>query len=224
MFCEHLYSSSVVIVLVVFMSWNLSSGDDFLPRVSEAKLEQLYKQENGRRPKLRLLCALHRKSGKSIDKIAELVRIPRRTVHKYLWRFEEKGLDGKNTVKQPGRKPALSSRQRSQLVKELERGVPHSNSGLWDTKEVRELIKKKFGVTFVPQHVWRILVACGFSLQRPRPRHYKTNLPDEIRRFKKKRKGKADTIGQKVLLWAAKTKQPSPQLHYPPKNHISDNL
>ena len=191
------------------MSWNLSSGEDFLSQVSEEKLKQFYKQEVSGRPKIRLLCALHRKSGKSIDKIAELVRIPRRTVHKYLWRFEERGLDGKNTVKQPGRKPALSIRQRGQLVKELERGAPHSNSGLWDTKEVRELIRKKFGVKFVSQHVWRILVACGFSLQRPRPRHYKTATLEEIKRFKKKSKGKSGITERKVLSWVVKMKQPS---------------
>lgn len=189
------------------MSWNLSSGEDFLPRVSEAKLEQLYRQEAEARPKLRLLCALHRKNGKSIDKIAELAHIPRRTVHKYLWRFEDNGISGKDTVKQPGRKPALSLRQRKQLVKKLELGSPHSNSGLWDTKEVRDLIKKKFGVAFVPQHVWRILVGCGFSLQRPRPRHYKIALPEEIKRFKKKPKGKSNIIGRKDLSWALKTKQ-----------------
>lgn len=191
------------------MSWNLSSGEDFLPRVSEAELERLYRQETEAKPKLRLLCALHRKNGRSIDRIAGLVRIPRRTVHKYLWRFEDKGLDGKNTVKQPGRIPALSLRQRRQLVKELERGPPHSNSGLWNTKDVRELIEKKFGVSFVPQHVWRVLVACGFSLQRPRPRHYKTAAPDEIRRFKKKPKGKSNITGRKVLSWARKMKQHS---------------
>jgi transposase len=172
-------------------------------------LERFYRQETEARPKLRLLCALHRKNGESIDKIADLVRIPRRTVHKYLWRFEEKGLDGKNTVKQPGRKPVLSPRQRGQLVKRLERGAPHSNSGLWSTKEVRELIKKKFGAEFVPQHVWRILVACGFSLQVPRPRHYKTATPEEIRRFKKKPKDKQDIVERKVLSWVVKMRQHS---------------
>lgn len=180
-----------------------------MPHVSETELEQLYKQEKEGRPKLRLLCALHRKNGKSIDKIADIVRIPRRTVHKYLWRFEERGLTAKDTVKQPGRKPILSSRQRRQLVKELERGPPHSNSGLWSTKEVRELIEKKFSITFVPQHVWRILIACGFSLQRPRPKHYKTATLEEIERFKKKPKDKSSTTEEKVLSWAAKMKQHS---------------
>lgn len=192
--------------MVIFLSWNLPSGHDFLPRVSEAKLEKFYEREKEARPKLRLLCAIHRKRGKSLDQIADFVKLPRRTVHKYLWRLEEKGLVGKNTIKQSGRPPTLSSRQRQQLVRELEKGPPHNRTGLWNSKQVRELIQKKFGVRFVPQHVWRILVACGFSVQRARPRHYKSASKEEIKAFKKKPGDSFDTITRKVLSWPLKTK------------------
>lgn len=188
------------------MSWNLPTGSDFLPRISEAKLEKLYRQETQARPKLRLLCALQRKKTKSIDQIANSIRIPRRTVHKYLWRFEEKGLAAKDTIKQPGKKPLLSVTQRRQLVRELEKGPPNNRTGLWDTKQVRELIYKKFNVHFVSQHVWRILVACGFSVQRARPKHYKTASEEEIKAFKKKPDDSFDTINRKVLLWPLKMK------------------
>jgi len=192
--------------MVIFLSWNLPSGDDFLPRVSEATLEKSYQQETQARPKLRLLCALNRKKGMSMDKIADLLHMPRYTVHKYLWRFEEKGLAAKDTVKQQGRKPILTLQQRQKLVRELEKGPPHNRTGLWDTKQVRELIHKKFGVRFVPQHVWRILVACGYSVQRARPRHYKTASKEEIKAFKKKPGDSHSTIRRKVLSWPAKTK------------------
>lgn len=177
--------------------------------MSEAKLEKAYQQETQARPKLRLLCALNRKKGKSMDQIADLLHMPRYTVHKYLWRFEEKGLAAKDTVKQPGKKPRLSAAQRQKLVRELEKGPPHNRTGLWNTKQVRELISKKFGVRFVPQHVWRILVACGFSVQRARPRHYKTASKEEIKAFKKKPENSSATIERKVLSWPAKTKHRS---------------
>lgn len=177
-----------------------------MPRVSEAKLETLYRQETQARPKLRLLCALHRKKGNSMDQIADILHMSRYTVHKYLWRFEEKGLAAKDTVKQQGRKPVLTPQQRQKLVRELEKGPPHNRTGLWDTKQVRELIHKKFKVCFVPQHVWRILIACGFSVQRARPRHYKTASKEEIKAFKKKPGDSSDTIERKVLSWPAKTK------------------
>ena len=191
------------------MSWNLLKGEDYLPRISEVELERLYRLESGATPKLRLLCALQRKRGESIDSIADNIRIPRRTVHKYLWRFEEKGIEGKDTVKKSGRKPILSARQQRALVRELEKGSPHNRTGLWSSKEVRQFIEKKFGVTFVSQHVWRILIASGFSVQRARPRHYKTASPDEIRRFKKKPNASSATTKPKALSWAQKTKQHS---------------
>ncbi len=186
------------------MSWNLPSGDDFLPRVSEAKLEKLYRQEMQARPKLRLLCALHRKKEMSMDQIANLLHMSRYTVHKYLWRFEEKGLAAKDTIKQPGRKPSLSPLQRRQLVRELEKGPPYNRGGLWDTKQVRELIYKKFGVRFVSQHAWRILKACGFSIQRARPRHYKTASKEEIAAFKKKPNDSSSITEKRVLSWPLK--------------------
>ena len=189
--------------------WSLPNSEDFLPSVPVARLQRLYAGEVKAKPKVRLLPAIHRKPGRSIDEIASLLSSSRNTVHGWLWRFVDRGVGGKDSIKQPGHVAVLTLPQRKQLVKLLERGPPHSNSGLWSTKEVRELIRKKFGVTFVPQHVWRILVGCGFSLQRPRPRHYKTATPDEIRRFKKKPKNKSNITERKVLSWAVKMRQPS---------------
>ena len=189
--------------------WSLPKGDEFLPSVPVARLQRLYNEELKAKPKVRLLSAIHRKRGKSLDEISLLVRVSRNTVHSWLRRFVERGVGGKDSIKQTGRPALLSLRQRKRLVRRLERGAPHSNSGLWSTKVVRELIKKEFGVKFVPQHVWRILVGCGFSLQVPRPRHYKTAAPEEIGRFKKKSENKSSITERKVLSWAAKMRQPS---------------
>ena len=198
---------------MVLLSWQLAKGEEYLPRISEVELEQLYRAEKEATPKLRLLCALQRKRGESLDSIAGDARIPRRTVHKYLWRFEEKGITGKDTIKKPGRKPILTAQQQRALVRELERGPPHNRNGLWSSKEVRQLIEKKFGVTFVPQHVWRILTASGFSVQRARPRHHKTATPDEIKRFKKKLAKRFAITKPKALSWPAKTKLRSASSH-----------
>lgn len=187
--------------------WNLPKGKDFLQATSVKKLEQCYEKEKNAKSKVRLLCAINRKRGKSIDEIAYMTSLPRRTVHGCLHRFTQRGLSAHKSVKQSGRPPQLTTSQRRKLFCELERGPPHNPSGLWSTKEVRELIQKKFLVKYAPQHVWRLLVTCGFSLQRPRPHHYKAASPDEIIRFKKKRDAKQLLIERKDLLWALKTKQ-----------------
>lgn len=190
--------------------WNLPKGDYFLPSVSLSELQRLYRKEQKAKPKMRLLCAIHRKRGESIDDIAYSLSIPRRTVHGCLHRFMEREVTAKDSIKQPGKVPRLTLSQRRLLVRELERGPPNKPSGLWTTKEVRGLIREKFGVTYALPHVWRILTSCGFSIQRPRPRHQKAASAEEIKSFKKKRGDRRDTTERKeALLWAAKMRRRS---------------
>lgn len=189
--------------------WTLERGDMFLSDVSLRQLEKLYGLEKKVKPKLRLLCGIHRKKGKSMDEIADLLSKPRRTVHGWLVRFQERGIEAKDSIKQSGRPPQLTISQRKDLVKRLERGQSNNPGGLWTTKEVKNLIKKRYGLIFVNQHVWRLLDNLGFSLQRPRKKHYKSASPEEIKQFKKKPKQKPDTTERKVLLWAHKMKRHS---------------
>jgi len=189
--------------------WQLPKGKEFLPAVSRQRLQKMYDSELKAKPKIRLLSAIHRKNGKSIDEIAYLLSKNRRTVHSWLVRFKKRGIDGKDSIKQPGKIPALTLKQRQNLVKILEHGPPHNHSGLWVTKEVRELIAKKFKHKYVKQHVWRLLVSLGFTMQRPRKRHYQCPSDDEIVQFKKKLDGKHNIIVRKDLLWARRMKQPS---------------
>lgn len=191
------------------MSWNLGKGDGFLPGVSLAELKNLYKKEKKAKPKQRLLCAIHRKQGESIDVIKDIVQMHRRTVHDILRRFDERGVVAKDSIKQSGRPPLLTEKQRKELVKDLEAGPLYNKSGLWTTKEVRDLLKRKYGLVFVNQHVWRIITSLGFTMQRPRKRHYKKASDGEIETFKKSRGAKQGITGRKALLWAQKTRQPS---------------
>jgi transposase len=166
--------------------WSLPRGEDFLPRTDVDVLKSLYDSEPKAKPKLRLLCALHRKEGKSLDAIADKTRMKRRTVHETLRRFVERGVEGKDSIKQEGRPPRLTTKQRKQLIRALERGPPNNPSGLWTTKEVRDFIRKKYGIGYAHQHVWELLTVAGFSLQTPRPRNYKAPTKAEIDRFKKR--------------------------------------
>lgn len=166
--------------------WNLPRGDEFLPEVSLRELRRIYGTEQKAKPKVRVLCAIHRKEGRSIDDIVIFTNVKRRTVHETLRRFVERGIGAKDSIRQSGRPAELTEKQRCKLIEKLDRGPPYNRSGLWTTKEVRELIRKEFGVEYTHSHVWELLKAAGFSLQNPRPRHYKTPSKKEIERFKKK--------------------------------------
>jgi len=189
--------------------WNLSKGKQFLPTISVKQLQKIYDAEQNSKAKLRLLGAIHRKKCKSIDDIAYLLSKPRKTIHGWLVRFQERGINAKDSIKQSGRPIELTVKQREKLIKMLERGPPHNPTGLWSTKEVREIIARKFNRRFVKQHVWRMLVSLGFSMQRPRKRHYQRASDEEIKQFKKKLDEKPSITVPKDLLWARKMKQPS---------------
>ncbi len=193
--------------------WQLPKGKDFLSDMTSDRLQRLYDKENNAKAKLRLLSAIHRKKGKSIDEIAYLVSKGRRTIHSWLVRFNQRGINAKDSKKAPGRIPSLTIKQRKELVKILERGPPHNHSGLWTSKEIRAMITKKFKRTYVKQHVWRLLISLGFSMQRPRKRHYQRPNEKAITDFKKKLEEKPNTTERKDLLWAHKMKQPSDSYH-----------
>ncbi len=170
--------------------WDLPKGNEFLPRVGLDQLQDMYAQEPRTKPKLRLLCAIHRKKGESIDEIVEATNLKRTTVHDILHRFSNKGVTAKDAIKQSGRTPFLTLKQRKSLVRHLERrGPPGNRGGLWTTKEVREYIRRKYRVKYSNVHVWELLQVMGFSVQKPRPRHYKHPDDVEIDKFKKKLPG-----------------------------------
>ena len=189
--------------------WNLQKGIEFLPTETLKQLQKLYKQETKAKPKLRLLAAIHRKKGKSLDEIAYHVSVSRNTVHGWIRNFSLRGVQAKDSIKQTGRPVSMTLAKRKQLIKDLERGPPHNASGLWTTKEVMRLLKKKYNQKYVKQHVWRLLISLGFSLQRPRKQHYLRPSEEELEQFKKKLGDKQNIIGEKGLLWARRMKQHS---------------
>lgn len=187
--------------------WKLAKGKEFLQGISLKRLQFMYDKEKNVKSKLRLLSAVHRKQGKSIDEIAYLISKPRRTIHGWLTQLQNRGIGGKDSIKQSGRPATLTLTQRKNLIKDLEHGPPHNATGLWSTKELKDLLKQKYHVEFVNQHVWRMLVSLGFSMQRPRKQHYQKPSEEEIIIFKKKLNKKQNIIARKDLLWAHKMKQ-----------------
>jgi len=176
----------MTITLLVVVLWNLPTGKDFLPKVTLHELQRLYEAETKGKPRSRLLCAIHRKEGESLDEISDSTKLKRRTVHAILQRFVERGISAKDHRNPKGRPPKLNEKERSELIEQLEKGPPRNRKGLWTTRQVRDLIWQKFKVKYSKSHVWELLGAAGFSIQKPRPRNYKAPSNAEKKRFKKK--------------------------------------
>jgi transposase len=69
----------------------------------------------------------------------------------------------------PGMTPRLSAEQRALLPALLARGAPAYGfrGDVWTAKRVAQVIERTFGVRYHPDHVSRLLRACGWSYQRP---------------------------------------------------------
>lgn len=179
--------------------WDLDKGDSFLPTINLQQLRKAYNAEQNTKAKIRLLCAIHRKEGESTDSIMRMTNLSKSTVHDVLHRFVERGLDGKNAVKQKGRPSKLTDKQRRKLIGMLEQGPAYNKTGLWTTKDVMGLIKKEFGVEYTSVHVWELLQAAGFSIQKPRPRNYKAPSKWKQTHFKKRLQCWRNITGQEDL-------------------------
>ncbi len=166
------------------MGWNLAKGEDFLPELSVEQLREMQQQEKEAKAKLRLLVALKRKQGLSFDSIAMQLEMKRITVNKLLHRFQEKGISAKEDEQRSGRPKELSRAQLKSLRNRLIAGPRKGQNPLWTTKMVMAHVEKKYGQKYTARHMRRLLHQLGFSIQKPRPRHYEADLEKQTR-FKK---------------------------------------
>ena len=170
------------------MVYNLARGEEFLPDFSLAELKKCVAAEKERQPRLRLLAALNRKDGKSIDQIADAVGLHRRAVHDILHRFEERGLKAAHSLPKPGRPKHLTEKQLLDLKKNLLRPPKASgfDDGFWNGRMVSSLVLKKYGVQYSKTWIPRLLKRIGFSYKKPRPTNPRRASEEEIAAFKKK--------------------------------------
>ena len=166
------------------MAWGLAKGDDFLPKLSLEELREMHAAEGSAKEKLRLLIAIKRKEGASFDAIAEQLEMKRITVNKILHRFQERGISAKTDEKRSGRPRKLSRKQLKTLRKTLISGPRKGTNVLWTTRMIMDLVRRDYGLVYTTRHVRRLLHQLGFSIQKPRPRHYKTDIAKQAH-FKK---------------------------------------
>ena len=171
------------------MHWDLARGEEFLPDFSLNELKKLASAEKRKQPHLRLLVALNRKEGKSIDKIADAVGLHRRAVHDILHRFEDRGIEAAQALPKPGRTKHLTEKQlqdlRSRLLKQPK--ASGFNEGFWNGRMVSKLIFREYKVQYSKQWIPKLLKRIGFSYKKPRPTNPRKASPEEIAVFKKKR-------------------------------------
>lgn len=158
------------------MAW-LKKRDEFLVDISVSELKKMYHLENNAKGKLRLLAALKRKDGNTLEEIASSLQKPKTTIHDWLRRFEDGGVKNIYDIKQAGKPAKLTKQQLDELEKILDdspqkQGLPFT---LWTTKLVQYIIIKLFDVKYELWNIWKIVRKLNFNLKVPRQENRKVN-------------------------------------------------
>lgn len=120
----------------------------------EARRRRAAKLFQERRP----LAEVARRVGASLSSVKRWKRV-----------WSEGGVAALAAKPHPGAKPKLLSQQKLELVAILRRGpiAAGYRSDLWTCARVAEVVRKKFRVSYHPDHLGRILHDLGFSPQKP---------------------------------------------------------
>jgi len=158
------------------MAW-IKKSDEFLLDISKEELKQLYGKEKNAKAKLRLLAALKRKNGNTLEEIASSLQKPKTTIHDWLKRIDSKELNGLYDIKQKGNKSKITLRQREELERMLDESPQNQNMPftLWTTTLVQYIIYKRFNISYNQSAIWKIIKKLNFNLKVPRQENRKVN-------------------------------------------------
>lgn len=160
-------------------------GKRYMENITIDELVNLYRKEKNCKGSIRLLCAIHRKKGKSITEIAEISQVPVSTVSDHLRRLlnDFNSLHDKRVQHRP---PKLTAEEQQQLIVTI-RDPPHQNGYpaiVWTTKMILHYIQEEFGIKFTSHGIRKLLYRENFVRLKPRPYHAKGNKKQQIE-FKK---------------------------------------
>ena len=115
----------------------------------------------------RLYFIKFRYDGDSVERAAEKIGVTKRIGYIWQKRWNEKGYDGIIPRYAGGRPSKLSQQQKNelgQLLKQKEN---------WTTKDVRDLVSKRFNVEYTLKQIYIILRDMGMNFAKPYPHDYR---------------------------------------------------
>ena len=112
------------------------------------------------------------KRGVKATDVAKALRTSLVSVGRWRKAAESGGFRALSARPAPGRPPKLSPAKRQLIVALLRKGPTHYvfATELWTLARVAEVIERKFGVSYDPSQVWRILMGLDWTCQMPHRR------------------------------------------------------
>jgi transposase len=106
--------------------------------------------------------------------------VSRQNVSRWYRRWQSGGVDALRSRGPTGRTPQVSPEQLAEVEQVLLAGARASGftNDLWTLPRIAQVIEQRTGIAHHPGHVWRLLRALGWSVQRPARRA--TERDDEV--------------------------------------------
>jgi transposase len=110
--------------------------------------------------------------GRDNGEVLEIFGVSESSVKRWRRAVEKGGLDALKAKPHPGRKPRLNAKQKRQLVEILLAGPRKAgyHNELWTCRRVADVVAKRFGVTYHPDYLGRMLHDLGWTCQKPEQR------------------------------------------------------
>lgn len=112
------------------------------------------------------------KKGKTQYWIAKRMGVSFEAVRKWVGAYEAGGMKGLQSKGNPGPKPGLTDTEKKKVKKAILKGPRAEGyaTDLWTLERIAQLIKRIGKVSYHPGHVWKVVIALGFSCQKPERR------------------------------------------------------
>jgi len=122
--------------------------------------------------------------GERLASVARMLNASRQSVSRWYRQWKKGGAAALRSAGRAGRKPKLDAAELQKVEAALRQGARANAFGtdLWTLPRVAAVIERVTGVQYHPGHVWRVLKALGWSLQRPARRARKRD-EEAIRRW-----------------------------------------
>ena len=181
---------------------SIPRGDAFLPGVDTDVLRKMHKEMSGRKDvrkeSLIIATAIKWREGLSVSEIARQLLQPRSTVHDWLARLRDRGLEGISDRTAPNHKPILSD------IHWIVIGVWLSHapqaygfeSGLWQVSMLRKMILDRLGIDIKPRTLRATLHRMRLSFRMFRKVPHKSADPETRKKFIKDTQKRMDALAK----------------------------
>ena len=142
-----------------------------------AELRRLARREKDRAAAARMQAIAGALEGMTRAEAARLAGMERQALHDAVVRYNAEGLAGLYSRRNPGRRSRLDEEQRAALRQLVLDGPEVGATGLsaWTLPELCREVETRWGVSYHPSHMGKLMHQLGLSWQKARPSHPKAD-------------------------------------------------